>query len=92
MIEPFFVEVMRSWSSPISVFRFGWYPDGGRHAAEQRRYFGACLYEAENIINEEQHVEFFFVAEIFRNGEAGQADAQTSAGRFRHLPVNQSAT
>ena len=31
----------------------------------------------------------FNVAEIFGNGEAGQADAETRSGRLGHLPINQ---
>ena len=30
--------------------------DGARHAAEQRRHFGAGLREAEDVVDEEQHV------------------------------------
>ena len=62
-----------------------------RHTAEKRRYFRTRLHEAENIVDEEQHVEMLFVAEIFRDGQAGQADAQARAGRFGHLSVNQRA-
>src|ERR1700722_5175614 len=65
--------------------------DSGGHAAEQRRYFRAGLHEAENIINEEQHVQLLFVAEIFRYGEAGQSYAKTSAGWLGHLTVDQGA-
>src|ERR1700733_3699490 len=65
--------------------------DGGGHASEQRGNFRAGLHEAENVINEQQHVEFFFVAEIFGDSEAGQANTETGAGRFGHLSVYQSA-
>src|SRR5271156_3907957 len=65
--------------------------DGGWHASEQRGNFRAGLHEAENIINEEQHVEFFFVAEIFSDGEASQSDAQTGTRWFGHLSVDQCA-
>ena len=62
---------------------------GGRHAAEQRGNFRAGLHEAENVVDEEQHVEMLFVAEIFGDGESGQTDAQTRSGRFGHLSINQ---
>ena len=62
---------------------------GGRHAAQQRGNFRARLHEPENVVDEEQHVQTFFIAEIFRDGQAGQSDAQARAGRFRHLPVDQ---
>ena len=42
---------------------------GGRHAAQQRRDFRAGLHEAENVVDEEQHVQAFFVAEIFGHGQ-----------------------
>ena len=64
---------------------------GAGHAAEQRRDFRAGLREAENVVDEEQHVLAFFVAEILGDGEAGQADAQTRSGRLGHLAVDQGA-
>ena len=62
---------------------------GARRAAQQRGHFRAGLREAENVVNEQQHVLVFFVAEIFRDREAGQGHAQTRAGRLVHLAVNQ---
>ncbi len=64
--------------------------DGGRHAAEKRGNFRAGLHETENVVDEEQHVEMLFVAEIFGHGQAGQADAQARPGRFGHLAIDQS--
>ncbi len=64
VIEPFFVDVMRSCSSPISVEQRRLVADGGRHAAEQRRHFRARLREAEDVVDEEQHVLAFGVAEV----------------------------
>ena len=63
---------------------------GRRHAAEKRGNFRARLHETENVVDEEQHVEMLLVAEIFRDGQAGEADAQTRPGRLGHLAVNQS--
>ena len=60
------------------------------NAAEQRRDFRAGLREAENVVDEEQHV-LALVAEIFGDGEAGQADAGAGAGRLVHLAVDQRA-
>ena len=65
--------------------------DGRRHAAEQRRYFRAGLREAENVVDEQQHVLPFFVAEILGDGQAGQTDAQARPGRLGHLAVDQRA-
>ena len=63
--------------------------DGARRAAEQRGHFGTGLRETENVVDEQQHVLVLFVAEIFGDGERGQRDAQTRAGRFVHLAVDQ---
>ena len=71
--------------------RLGWYPTRRRHAAQQRRHFRTGLGEAENVVDEEQHVLAFFVAEILGDGQAGQADAQARAGRLGHLAVDQGA-
>ena len=62
---------------------------GRRHAAQQRRHFRAGLREAENVVDEQQHVLAFFVAEVLRHGQAREAHAQTGAGRLGHLAVNQ---
>ena len=63
---------------------------GGRNAAEQRRHFGAGLREAEDVVDEEQHV-LALVAEILGDREAGEADARARAGRLVHLAVHQRA-
>ncbi len=64
--------------------------DRGRHTAEKRGNFRARLHETENVVDEKEHVEMLFVAEIFGDGEAGEADAKTRAGRLGHLAINQS--
>ena len=61
-----------------------------RNAAEQRRHFRAGLGEAEDVVDEEQHV-LALVAEIFGDGQAGQADAGAGARRLVHLAVHQRA-
>ena len=60
----------------------------GRHAAEKRRDLGACLREAEDVVDEEQHV-LALVAEVLGSGQAGQTDAQTRSGRLVHLTVDE---
>ena len=59
-------------------------------AAEQRRHFRAGLREAEDVVDEEQHV-LALVAEMLRDGQAGQADAGARARRLVHLAVHQRA-
>ncbi len=62
--------------------------DGARHAAEQRRHLGARLHEAEDVVDEEEHV-LALVAEVLRHRQAGERDAQASARRLVHLPVDE---
>ena len=64
--------------------------DGDRDAAEQRRHFRAGLGEAEDVVDEEQHV-LALVAEIFGDGEARQRDAHARARRLVHLAEHQRA-
>ena len=59
--------------------------DGGGHAAEQRRHLGARLDEAEDVVDEEQHVLAALLAEVLRHRQAGQGDAQARSGRLVHL-------
>ena len=61
-----------------------------RNAAEQRRHFRAGLREAEDVVDEEQHV-LALVAEMLGDGEAGEADAGARARRLVHLAVHQRA-
>ena len=63
---------------------------GGGDAAEQRRHFRARLGEAEDVVDEEQHV-LALVAEILGDGQARQADAGAGARRLVHLAVDQRA-
>ena len=63
--------------------------DGRRHAAEQRRHFRARLREAEDVVDEEEHVLAFGVAEVLGDRQRRQADAQTRARRLRHLAVDE---
>ncbi len=52
---------------------------------EQGRDLGAGLHEAEDVVDEEQHVLAADLAEVLRDGEAGQTDAQARARRLVHL-------
>ena len=55
----------------------------------KRGDFGVGLHEAENIVDEEDDVLAFFVAEIFGDRDSGQRDAGARAGRLVHLAVHQ---
>ena len=61
-----------------------------RDAAEQRRHFGARLREAEDVVDEEQHV-LALVAEVLGDGQAGQRDAGAGARGLVHLAVHEGA-
>ena len=63
--------------------------DGARGAAEQRRHFGSRLREAEDVVDEEQHVLVLLVAEVLGDRQAAQRHAQPRAGRLVHLPVDE---
>ena len=61
--------------------------DGARHAAEERRHLGARLDEAEDVVDEQEHV-LALVAEVLGHRQAGEADAQAGARRLVHLAVD----
>ena len=63
--------------------------DGRRDAAEERRHLGARLGEAEDVVDEEQHVLPFLVAEVLGDGEGRQRDAGAGARRLVHLAVDE---
>ena len=62
--------------------------DGARHAAEERRHLRARLHEAEDVVDEEQHV-LALLAEVLGHREAGQRDAEAGSGRLVHLAVDE---
>ena len=55
------------------------------HAAEQRRHLGARLHEAEDVVDEQQHVLAAGLAEVLRHRQARQRDAQARSRRLVHL-------
>jgi hypothetical protein len=63
--------------------------DGGGRASEQSGYFRTRLREAEDVIDEEQHVLVLLVAEIFRHRQGGKRDAHAGARRLVHLAVDE---
>src|SRR3546814_5681112 len=62
---------------------------GRRNTAKKCGHFRTCLREAEDIVDEEEHVLAFLVAEIFSDGEARQSHASARARRFVHLAIDQ---
>ncbi len=56
-----------------------------RHAAEQRRHLGTRLHEAEDVVDEQQHVLALDVTEVLGHRQRRQGDAQAHARRLVHL-------
>src|SRR5690625_3793360 len=59
-----------------------------RHTAQQRRYLHTGLREAENVVNEQQHVLFLDVTEVLGHGQPGQCNTQTDAWWLIHLAAD----
>ena len=85
MIEPFLVDVIRSWSAGHLGREVRLVADRGRHPPEQRRDLGARLGEAEDVVDEQEDVAALLVAEVLGHRQAGQGDALARAGRLVHL-------
>ena len=85
MIEPFFVDVIRSWRAGHLGREVRLVADRGRHPAEQRRHLGARLGEAEDVVDEQEDVAALLVAEVLGHRQGGQADPLAGAGRLVHL-------
>ena len=62
--------------------------DLGGHPPEQRGHLGAGLHEAEDVVDEQQHV-LALVAEVLGHRQTGQRDAHARAGRLVHLPEDE---
>ena len=63
--------------------------DGGGHSAEQGGHLGAGLHEAEDVIDEEQHILPQLVPEELGLGQGGECHAVACAGRLIHLAEDQ---
>jgi len=64
---------------------------GARHTAEERGHFRTGLREAEDVVDEDEHVRVFLIAEILGDRQTREADAQTRIRRLVHLAVDQRA-
>ena len=63
--------------------------NGRGHTAQQCGHLGTGLREAEDVIDEQQHVLIFHIAEVLRHGQAGQCHAHTGSRGLVHLAVDQ---
>ena len=61
----------------------------GRHTAKQRGHLGTGLGEAEDVVDEQQHVLVLHITEVLRHGQCGQRDTQTRPRRLIHLAEDQ---
>ena len=61
---------------------------GRRHAAQKGGHFGTGLGKAEYVVDEEEHVLMFFIAEVFRAGKGREGHAGTGSRRLVHLAVD----
>ena len=59
--------------------------DGRRHAAEEGGHFGARLDKPEDIVDKQEDVAPFLVAEIFRDRQRGKTHACTGTRGLVHL-------
>jgi peptide chain release factor 1 len=50
------------------------------HAAEQRRHFGSRLREAEDVVDEQEHVLVLHVAEVLGDGQPVSATRNRAPG------------
>ena len=62
---------------------------GGRHTTQQGGHLGTGLGEAEDVVDEQQHVLVLHVTEVLCHGQCGQRDAQTGARLLIHLAKDQ---
>ncbi len=89
MIEPFFVEVIRSCRFPHLGGQRRLVADRRGDAAQEGRHFGARLGEPEDVVDEQEDVLPLLVAEIFRGGEGRQPHPEARARRLVHLAVHE---
>ena len=63
--------------------------DSRGHTAQQSRHLGTGLGEAEDVVDEQQHVLVLHVTEVLCHGQAGQGHTHTGSGGLVHLAVDQ---
>ena len=64
--------------------------DSGGDTTKQSRHLGTGLSEAENVVDEEQHVLALLVTEVLGNSEAGQSNTGTGTRGLVHLTEHES--
>ena len=61
----------------------------GGDAAEERGHLGARLGEAEDVVDEEEHILSLVVAKVLGDGESGESYARARARGLVHLSVHE---
>ena len=56
------------------------------HLPQQARHFHAGLDEAEDVVDQQQHVAMLVVTEVLGHGQCRVADSESRAWRLVHLP------
>ena len=64
--------------------------DGGGNTSEKGGHLGTGLGEAEDVVNEEEHILALLVTEVLGNGETGKGDTGTGTRGLVHLTVHES--
>ena len=64
---------------------------GAGHSSQQSGYLGSRLRKTEYVVDEQQRVRAFDIAEVFGYRKRGQRHAEARARRLRHLAIDQSS-
>jgi hypothetical protein len=64
--------------------------DGGGDTTKQSRHLGTSLGEAENVVDEEQHILAFLVTEVLGDCEASKSYTSTCTSGLVHLTEDKS--
>ena len=60
-----------------------------RNTAEECRHLGTRLGEAEDVVDEQEHVLVLLIAEVLCDGERRECNPSARARRLVHLTVDQ---
>ena len=63
--------------------------DSGWNTTQKGRYLGTGLGEAENVVNEEQHILTLLITEVLGDGQTSQGDTGTGSWGLVHLTVDE---
>ena len=78
-------EAIRSSSFGDFAGQGGLVADARRQPPEQAGHFAACLHQAVDVVDQEQHILAGFVAKILRDCESCQSGPPACSRRFVHL-------